>query len=200
VGAGLGNLSSYISDRQDSFIINIEIDARRKLPNMVVCDGAKLPFITEAFDFTVSCDVFEHVREKNRPDFIKESLRCCKCGLVLTFSEIHARNPSQGGIKIFEKLAGFSPDWYIEHNENKIVNETLLAKNIKENQAKIANIKPLVGLFTLFLTGFSLFIQGKIRLRTSHFLFQVTSYLMTRLIDFPPFYGFGLTAIKTDSR
>jgi 2-polyprenyl-3-methyl-5-hydroxy-6-metoxy-1,4-benzoquinol methylase len=199
VGSGLGNLSEHISERQHCSIINVEITAKRKLPNMVVADGSSLPFVSQAFDFVVSCDVFEHVNEKSRSAFIKETLRCCKQGLVLTYSKIHQENLAPSGIKIFEKLAGFCPDWYTEHNENKIVNDTLLIKNVKENGAVIKNTKPLIGIIGLFFTGFIIFVPSRLKILPVKFFLQVTSLLLTRAIDIPPFYGFGLTAVKTST-
>ncbi|XHH07786.1 MAG: class I SAM-dependent methyltransferase [Candidatus Bathyarchaeia archaeon] len=196
IGAGLGNLSDFISISQNCSIVNVEINSKRKLQNMVVADGSQLPFVSEVFDFVVSCDVYEHVKKENRSDFVKEMLRCCKRGLVLTYSKIHAKNPSSSGIKIFEKLGGKNLDWYLEHNKNVIVDDKLLIENIQENGGKIKNKKPLVGVFGLFFTGLTIFIQGKIRISAFKYFLQIAGLLITRLIDFPPFYGFGLTVVK----
>lgn len=196
IGAGLGTFSNYISAKQECFIVNVEVTSNRKLPNMIIADGSKLPFKTKVFDFITSSDVFEHVKSEDRPDFVKELLRCSKQGFVMTYSKIHTAHPSPSGIRIFERLAGYRPEWYLEHNQNIIVDDASLIDTIEKNGAQVKCVKPLAGISVLFLTGLMIFIQGRVRNKVLNFLMQGASYLIARLIDPPPYYGFGLTAVK----
>ncbi len=45
-------------------------------------DGTNMPFEDESFDFVVSFDVFEHIPEKDRKKFLKESCRVAKIGVI----------------------------------------------------------------------------------------------------------------------
>jgi 2-polyprenyl-3-methyl-5-hydroxy-6-metoxy-1,4-benzoquinol methylase len=198
IGAGLGTFSDYISAKQDCFIVNVEVSSKRRLPNMVIADGSRLPFKPEAFDFVTSSDVFENVKLEARSSFVKELLRCSKQGFVMTYSKIHTAHPSPSGIHIFERLAGYQPEWYLEHNQNIIVNDASLIDVIEKNGAKVKFIKPLAGISVLFFTGLMIFIQGRVRNKIINFLMQAASYLITRLIDPPPYYVFGLSAVKVN--
>ncbi len=196
VGSGTGLLASYLSSKGDEefFITNVDIHAKRNISNLVIADGAMLPFRTEAFDFAVSSDVLEHVNEKSRDGFIKELLRCSRFGFVMTYSKIHKKHPYQSGIHIFEKLCGNLPEWYLEHSSNKLVDDNALIQLIQKEGATVKFSKPLTGVMVLFFTGIQLRVHPN---KLTNFFLQTTAYLMTRLIDPPPYYSFGLSAIKT---
>jgi hypothetical protein len=57
--------------------------------------------------------------------------------LVMTYSTIQASHPFPSGIRIFERLFRDPPEWYIEHNQNKIVDDNNLIGTIEQNGAKI---------------------------------------------------------------
>lgn len=192
VGAGIGILSDYLRGEFAGFIVNAEISSKRKLSNLVVANGSRLPFRDNSFDFLVSSDVLEHIEYSDRVDFVKELLRCCKFGIVITYSKVHKDNPSPSGIKIFENLCHSFPDWYLEHNRKKIVDENALINILNENGAQVTELKPLTGIFALFFTG----MQYLLSIRLLVFLLNITGYLATRLLDPPPYYSFGVTALK----
>jgi 2-polyprenyl-3-methyl-5-hydroxy-6-metoxy-1,4-benzoquinol methylase len=196
VGAGPGTLSDYLIVNFPCFIVNVEVNATYKTRNLVVAVGSDLPFRDNAFDFSVSCDVFEHVNSNDRSDFLKELLRCCKYGLVITYSKLHTNNPFQSGIRVFESLClVFIPGWYAEHNENTIVDDDALVSALEENGANLVEVKPLVGVFTLFFTG----LQCLMRTRLLRLLLNTIGYFASRLIDPSLYYGFGVTALKQKS-
>jgi 2-polyprenyl-3-methyl-5-hydroxy-6-metoxy-1,4-benzoquinol methylase len=194
VGAGPGTLSEYlVREPAIGTVFNVEIGSKMKVENLIVADGSRLPFIDNSFDATISTDVLEHVEFDRRADFIRELLRCSKFGFVITFSKLHKRNTLQGGIKIFEKVWGVGyPLWYVEHNEQKIVDTAALTKLLMEYDVRNAELKPLTGVFTLFFTG----LECRLSNRWLRFLSNVTGYLLTRIIDPLPYYGFGATALK----
>ncbi len=192
VGAGLGTLSNYLSQELGCSIINVEVNSTHKLANLVVADGSRLPFKDNSFDFAVSSDVLEHIKQDDRVNFLEELLRCCRFGVIVTYSKLHKNNPSASGIKIFEKLCRKHPDWYLEHNRNIIVDDAALKNASNRNGAKIVELKPLTGIFSLFFTG----AQYLIHVHALSFFFNITAYLFTRLIDPPPYYAFGLITTK----
>jgi 2-polyprenyl-3-methyl-5-hydroxy-6-metoxy-1,4-benzoquinol methylase len=69
IGAGMGTFSDYISAKLDCSIVNVEVNSKRKLTNMVIADGSRLPFKPEAFDFVVYSDVLEHITLGSRQNF-----------------------------------------------------------------------------------------------------------------------------------
>ena len=198
VGAGPGTLNSYLlRESLINAVVNVEVSSKIKIENLIVADGSRLPFMENSFDFLVSSDVLEHVEFSRRADFIRELLRCCKFGFVITFSKLHQKHISQGGIKIFEKVWGNRfPLWYLEHNENMIVDDADLLKILKENGAQNAELKPLTGVLTLFFTG----LECRLSNRLLRFLSNVAGYLITRIIDPLPYYGFGVLALKHTMR
>jgi 2-polyprenyl-3-methyl-5-hydroxy-6-metoxy-1,4-benzoquinol methylase len=196
VGAGLGTLSNHLFQEFGFSVINIEISPKGSLRDLVVADGRALPFRNNTFDFVISSDVLEHVKQSDRGSFISELLRCSTQGIVITYSKIHRDNQSSSGVKIFEKLCINPPEWYLEHNYVEIVDDTLLMDEVKKSGAKIAEIKPLSGVFSLFFTS----AQCRFNIRGVSLFLNAIFYLVTRIIDPPPHYGFGMIAAnpKTD--
>lgn len=193
VGSGLGTLSEYLAREFSSVVVNVEISPVRKLGNLVVADGSSLPFKDASFDFLVSSDVLEHAKSDDRLRFVGELMRCCRLGLVITYSKLHKNHSSQSGIKIFENFCrNCLPGWYLEHNRTKIVDDVALLNSLKESAYQIIEQKPLSGVLTLFFTG----IQCRLTIQPPRFILNLIAYLATRLIDPPPYYGFGLTASK----
>jgi 2-polyprenyl-3-methyl-5-hydroxy-6-metoxy-1,4-benzoquinol methylase len=194
VGAGLGTLSSYIDREIDCFTVNAELNPTRKLRNLVVADGRALPFRDSSFDFIVSSDVLEHIKAEDRACFASELVRCTIFGLSITYSKLHAGHPSQSGIRVFERIcSGRYPSWYLEHIENKIINDAAFSSALEEKGVHVVEFKPLAGVLTLFFTG----LQCRLTVQVPRFLLNLTAYFTTKLIDPPPHYGFGLTALKT---
>ncbi len=192
VGAGPGTLSNLIHGEFTCSVINVEMNRRYKIGNLVVADGRRLPFGNSVFDYVVSSDVLEHIREEYRSTFLKELFRCSRNGSVLTFSKLHTSNPHQGGIKIFEAMCKVFPDWYLEHNVNKLIDENVLKKEVEETGFYVVEIKPTGGTIGLFFTGL-ICLTG---FRPVKILLNIFGYFAVTMLDFPPFYHFGLTAEK----
>lgn len=188
VGAGTGGLYPYI-EKFCGLIVAVEIKPTRALPNLVVASGSCLPFQEGAFSFVVSTDVLEHISVAERSKFLRENCRCCRNGLIMTYSKLHKNNPHQGGIRIFESLCRIYPDWYLEHNSNTIVDDERVKTVVKENGAKVVVLEPISGLLAVFFTGLPFFV------RRLGFLLNLIAYLTTKLIDSQPYYSYGLTAV-----
>ena len=194
LGAGPGTLNNYLlRERTICRVFNVEINSSNKIENLVVADGSRLPFQDDSFDFLVSSDVLEHVVSHRRDDFVSELLRCGKYGLVITYSKLHKNHVSQGGIKVFEKTWGSHfPSWYLEHNMHKVVDDNALVSVLEQNGCQFIELKPLVGVFSLFFTG----LECRMPVKMLSILSNIIAYLTTRLIDPLKVYGFGVTALK----
>jgi SAM-dependent methyltransferase len=192
VGAGLGTLTDYISKEFNFSALNVEVTNAKKLEGLVVASGLSLPFKNDAFDFAVSCDVLEHIGQTDRADFITELLRCSKKGVVLTYCKIHTRNPLASGIKIFEKVHRGFPKWYVEHNSNGLVDDLAFVDALKGCRVKVER-KSLTGVFSLFFLG----VQSRLPAFVGVTFFANSCfYLVTRFLDPPPYYSFGVTITK----
>jgi len=190
VGAGMGTLSNYLN--QNSQVINLETGRKRKLNNQVIADGRKLPFSDKAFDVTVSSDVLEHLSVEDREGFLLEMLRCSKTGTIVTYSRIHTANPNRSAIKIFEALTRTQPDWYLEHNSNSIVEKMKVLAALETN-GNVAVETPIVGFWAVALSGIIQNVPWRANLRAAA---NIAGYLVVRLIDRAPYYGFGVVAAR----
>jgi 2-polyprenyl-3-methyl-5-hydroxy-6-metoxy-1,4-benzoquinol methylase len=191
VGAGMGTLANYLKS-QNCSVINLETDRKTKLKNQVIADGRSLPFSDKAFDATVSSDVLEHIAERDRDKFLHEMLRCTKTGSIITYSKIHTANPNRSAIKIFETLTKTQPDWYREHNSNSIVeNKKVLAA--LETNGTVAVETPIVGFWAVVFSGILQNVPWRANLRAAA---NIAGYLVVRLIDHTPYYGFGVVTAR----
>jgi 2-polyprenyl-3-methyl-5-hydroxy-6-metoxy-1,4-benzoquinol methylase len=196
VGAGLGGLSEYFLTKFRGFAINIDISKEHKLRNLVVADCRKVPFRNNSFDFVSSTDVLEHIKYDYRGEFVKELLRCSKFGIVITYSKIHKDNPLSSGIRLFEKLCRNPPYWYTDHNLNELVDDSSIIDLLKKNSAQVVEAKPLSGVFAVFFTGLRCLTDRLLTTAWSRLIFNMISYSITKLVDPPPYYNFGLVALK----
>lgn len=192
VGAGMGTLANYLTS-QNHEVINLETGRKRKLKNQIIADGRNLPFKNQAFDVTVSSDVLEHVAVQDRDRFLQEMLRCTKTGTIITYSKIHMRNPNRSAIKIFETTTRAPPDWYSEHNSNIIVDNKKVITALEADNGNTVVETPIVGFWAVVFTGAMQNVPWKANLRA---LLNIASYVIVRLIDQAPYYGFGVVASK----
>jgi len=194
VGAGMGTLSNYLN--QNCWVINLETNRKRKLKNQVIADGISLPFSDKAFDVAVSSDVLEHIAERDRDRFLLEMIRCSKTGVIITYSKIHAANPNRIGIKIFEALTRTQPDWYSEHNSNSIVKNRKVLAALETNGNGVMETT-IVGFWAVVFSGMLQNVPWRANLRA---VANIVSYLVVRLIDRAPYYGFGVVAARKQAR
>ena len=191
----MGTLANYLSN-QNCSVINLETNRKRRLKNQVIADGRNLPFKNQAFDVTVSSDVLEHVAAPDRDKFLHEMLRCAKNGTIITYSKIHTCNPNRSAIKVFEAFTRAPPDWYIEHNSNSIVDNRKVVGTLEANKRNTVAETPIVGFWAVVFTGALQNVPWKANLRS---LLNIATYVVVRLIDRAPYYGFGVTATKKPS-
>ena len=188
----MGTLTNY-STNQNGLTINVEPTRKNKLKNQVIADGRYLPFKTQTFNITISSDVLEHIAEQDRNKFLIELLRCTKKSTIITFSKIHTCNPNRNAIKIFQAFTHLPPDWYNEHNNKNIVENQKVTDTVEQNQKNTVSVTPIVGFWAVIFTGILQNVPWKANMRA---LSNLVSYLISRLIDRAPYYGFGVLATK----
>lgn len=193
VGAGRGTLTHYLTAKLKCKTINLETNKQQKTKDLIVADGAHLPFIDGAFDVVISSDVLEHIEASNRSGFLRELLRCAETGIVLTFSRIHTQNPEKSAIRIFERLSRSEPEWYREHNSCDLVAPNEVVEELMRNKASRISVEPIVGFSAVAATGLIQNIPWRAHLRASA---NILAYFAVKLTDREPYYGFGVTATK----
>ena len=189
----MGTLTNYLTNIPNCSIVNIETTKTHRLKNQIIADGTHLPFTDEAFNVTISSDVLEHINTKNRETFLQELLRCTKNGTILTYSKIHTANPQQSAIRIFEKLSRNTPEWYTEHNRNNLVETQKVITTLQNNRKNKVQTKPIVGFSAVLFTGILQNVPWKGNLRAAS---NIISYLIVKVTDRAPYYGFGITTQK----
>ncbi|HWH32920.1 MAG TPA: methyltransferase domain-containing protein [Egibacteraceae bacterium] len=89
IGGGPGSLAAFCpDDRVISSDLHLPSHWHAAAPDLVLADGAKLPFADSTFDIVVTLDTLEHVPPERRPDLLSEALRVsrgyvlvvCPCG------------------------------------------------------------------------------------------------------------------------
>lgn len=193
VGAGMGTLAYFLANQKNCSVVNLETNRKRRLKNQVIADGRNLPFKNQAFDVTISSDVLEHVPAHDRDSFLQETLRCSKKGIIITYSKIHKCNPNRSAIRVFETFTRSQPDWYMEHNSNGLVDNKKVILTLEANKRNTVVETPIVGFWAVVLTGVLQNVPWKANLRP---LLNIATYIVVRLIDHPPYYGFGVATIK----
>jgi len=78
---GRGNLLRQFLPVDDVFYLDPLVDTDDE--NYIEGDGCDMPLEDDSFDFVVSSDVYEHIEHSRRKDFLTESLRVARSGVVL---------------------------------------------------------------------------------------------------------------------
>lgn len=83
IGGGPGSLAAFCpADRIVSSDLYLPSHWHAAAPDLVLADGAKLPFADGTFDTVVTLDTLEHVPPDKRPDLLAEAVRVSR-GYVL---------------------------------------------------------------------------------------------------------------------
>ena len=103
-------------------------------PKFVQGNALDMPFKDEEFDFTVSCDVLEHIPQADRKQFINEMLRVSRNGFILCapFS-----SPSNVELEselndYYHHLTNSQHRWLREHIDNGLPSEKALEAHLKD--------------------------------------------------------------------
>jgi len=195
VGAGPGYLAEELRRRNLKVVVSdINFYQMKKIKSSLkidalVLDAAHLCFRDKAFDIVISSDVYEHLDQHQRVQFLKEILRVAKRKVIFTISQVHKDNPQNVGIKILKILTQdiLSVDWWLEYNAKPFPHLQEIKRSLNDLPYQI---KPYQGILSLFLLG--IFIKLKLP-HIFKLILNYFSYLILLAIDLPPFYSFLFT-------
>jgi SAM-dependent methyltransferase len=212
IGCGPGKLGKLI-ERRGGEIIYLSPD-HFDLKNIdsltkILGNGIKLPIQNNSIDFIVSTDVFEHIPEHNRAQFLHEMMRTTKKGAIFTFSQLHANNPQKNGIHLFENnFKTFNipfPNWYEEHNQTgcpelkeitSIFPQLKMDEDISSYQGRLSIFFLILSIdMDYFLNSFTKEKFSSLKWIVERF-FNCIFYYVLRIIDIPPFYSYMITIRK----
>jgi cyclopropane fatty-acyl-phospholipid synthase-like methyltransferase len=89
-----------------------------KMENMFLADGRRLPMPSDRFDYTVSCDVLEHVPPEGRQKFLEEIYRVTRPNGRIVLTAFVRRTLAfrlWGAAWLVANRKGGLPRWYCEH-------------------------------------------------------------------------------------
>ncbi len=169
---GRYNLMTKFFPNDEVFYLDLEINPGDK--NAVQGDGCDIPLKDNSFDYVVSSDVFEHIKQKDRQRFLRECMRVAKNGLVLAApfysKEVEeAEKIANESYKII--FGGQDHRWLIEHIKNGLPREDEVKNFVKSNNlySQVSNVNNL-GLWAQLITiGFIAIDKGLISEEYSRF-------------------------------
>lgn len=136
---GRGNMMKDFLLEDDVFYLDPFIDSEDK--NFIKGDGCAMPLENESFDWVVSADVFEHVPEEKRDDFLKENLRIAKRGVVLAapFDSKEVKEAEANANENYKLLhSGEDHIWLKEHIANGLPSEKQIEAFVKVNKLEFS--------------------------------------------------------------
>ncbi len=119
------NLEKFLP--QDS-ITYLDIEVPEELindPQYIQADATNMPEVNNRkFDFVIALDVFEHISETSRENFIKELHRVSKRGVIIAapFDSVDVVDAEIRANEYYKQLYGNGFRWLEEHRENNLPN------------------------------------------------------------------------------
>lgn len=115
---GRGNILKDFLYEDDVYYLDPNIKSNEV--NFIEGDGCHIPRGDDFFDWVISCDVFEHVEENQRIDFLIENLRVAKEGVILAapFFTPKIKKAEEEVNAFYYQLYGQNHPWLIEHIVN----------------------------------------------------------------------------------
>jgi hypothetical protein len=116
---GRGNWLKRFFPNDEVFYLDPFLDSTDA--NFIKGDGCAMPLTDNSFDWVVSTDVFEHIPQKKRDDFLKENIRVARLGVILV-APFYTPEAAQAEINANENYKtlhnGDDHIWLKEHIEN----------------------------------------------------------------------------------
>lgn len=121
---GRGNLMRKFLPKDKVFYLDPYVNTDDS--NYIKGNGCAIPLKDNSFDWVVSADVFEHIPENRRNDFLNENIRVAKLGAILA-APFYSKGVERAEIianESYKKLtSGRDHVWLKEHIENKLPKE-----------------------------------------------------------------------------
>ena len=138
---GRGNLMKRFLPKDKVFYLDPFVDTEDE--NYIKGDGCAIPLKNENFDWVVSADVFEHIPEEKRDDFLSENLRVAKSGVILA-APFFSKEVEKAEIIANENYkilsGGEGHIWLKEHIENGLPSEEKVEKFIASQKLDFQKI------------------------------------------------------------
>ena len=138
VGGGSMGISRFLNFNITGCDINFDKSKISNKVNYVKGDVRNLPFEDDSFDFVISSDMIEHIKEEDREKAIKELVRVAKKYVLVGFPcGEKAHNYESKYFNLGKKLIGREHKWIKEHMENGLPNEDKIKEYLKNCDYKI---------------------------------------------------------------
>ena len=168
---GRGNFLKKFFPKDDVFYLDPLVESDDE--NFIKGDGCNMPIKSESFDWVTSADVFEHIKNERREDFINENLRVAKLGVILAapFWSKEIEKAERNADENYQKFSNEkNHKWLKEHIENglpleKELEEFLNKKNLffyKLNNNILFLWEILIGINFFALNNFDIEIKEEL--------------------------------------
>lgn len=131
---GRGNMLKHFLPDDAVFYLDPFIDSGDV--NFIKGDGCAMALEDESFDWVTSADVFEHIPEGKRKDFLSENIRVAKKGVLLAapfYDPAVAQSEINANENYKELNGGDDHLWLKEHIENGLPDPNIFEGYLKSN-------------------------------------------------------------------
>ena len=114
------NLEKFLALDKITYLDIVVPDQLKNDPAYIEGDATAMPFESNRFDFVIALDVFEHIPEDKRTDFLNELYRVSQKGVILAapFNTPKVAETEQRANLYFKTLYGYDYPWLEEHKVN----------------------------------------------------------------------------------
>lgn len=161
VGGYNGALSKFLKNEK---ITIVDIAKDTTLKNYVRVNSVNLPFKDNEFDIVVSCDTLEHIKPKERDQFIAEMIRVSKHYVFICapFGSDNVTKAEYMADSFYKSMSGESYVWLKEHREYGLPKKDWIRKAIRKSNCFFDEFDhSSIDLWTLMLSS-SFFLAGNI--------------------------------------
>ncbi len=166
IGGGKKNLLKKFLPKENITVVDA---FKFKANNYIQSNALKMPFPDNKFNFVISCDVYEHIKNKDRIRFIEEQVRISNNFIILAAPFLSSEvKKAEDVVNNFHKaLTDADHIWLKEHIKHGLPKESDLENFLKKRQLlfkKISNNFLLywINLIKINLLSY-LFPQNKIK-------------------------------------
>lgn len=138
---GRGNMLVKFLPNDDVFYLDPFVESDDA--NFIKGDGCAMILTNESFDWVTSADVFEHIPQEKRDDFLNENIRVARLGTILVapFWSKEVEGAEINANKNYKILSGGEDHiWLKEHIENGLPDPILFEEKLKQKNIHFQKI------------------------------------------------------------
>ncbi|NUU60992.1 glycosyltransferase [Paenibacillus agri] len=130
------NLESFLSSDKITYLDIVVPEELKTDPSYIEGDATNMPIETNAYDFVIALDVFEHIEPSRRRNFVSELMRVSKYGCILAapFNTPEVESAEIRANQYFKTMYGFDYKWLEEHRINGLPEIAQVVGMIKEEK------------------------------------------------------------------